>query len=116
MADLRDTIHASKDDLDAMDDNTLFMAYHVASTHYAIQRIAAGLRLTPEARKYMRDDLARRRRLEEQYKLEIEKEKALADGESTLKQTAQSATSPAVQREPGADAVPGNGRPDPQNG
>jgi hypothetical protein len=115
VADLRDTIHASKDDLDAMDDNALYMAYH-ANSFYATQRIAHGLRLSPEARKYMRDDLARRRRLEEQYKLEIEKEKALADGETTLKQTAQPAASPAVQREPGADAVPGNGRPDPQNG
>jgi hypothetical protein len=74
------------------------------------------LRLTPEARKYMRDDLARRRRLDEQFKLEAEKERAFANAESTVKPAAQPAAIPDDQRESGADAVPGNGRSDTQNG
>ncbi len=81
MADLRDTIHAPKDDLGGMSDNELFLAYH-DNSHYAQCRITAGLWLSSEARKYMKTDLERRARLEALFKAEQEKEKAIANAES----------------------------------
>jgi len=80
MADLRDTIYVPKDDLAGMSDNELFLAYH-DNSHFAQCKVTAGLRLTPEARKYMLTDLERRKRLEAYFKAEEAKEKAIANGE-----------------------------------
>lgn len=115
MADLRDNIHKAKDDLTGLDDHQLFLAYH-ANSFYAMQKVAAGLRLTPEARKYMMDELARRKRLEDAFLAEVEKDKERANAEDAQRKASQPAPTPDGQREHTGDGIRGNGSPDPGNG
>ncbi len=111
VADLRDKILAPKGDLEAMTDDQLFLAYHEDS-HFAQVKVARGLLLTPESRKYMRDDLDRRARLEAFYKAEEAKEKAIANGESKIETTAPV---PDDQRGPAAPELVGILHPDKKN-
>lgn len=68
MSDLRDQIHRSSDD-------QVFLEYHNNSP-WAKAKVAAGLRLAPEAVAYMKRELAESARAQAEFEAKMAKEKA----------------------------------------
>lgn len=102
MSDLRDQTHPPAVNAD----HQIFLDYHENSP-YAQAKVKSGLKLNPEARVYMENEIAERKLREKLYQDRLAQEKAALNDQQPKPETGAVPSSADVQRDPGPADIRG---------
>lgn len=97
MADLRDKIHGGA----ATGADAIYLAYHDQSP-WAVAKVAAGLRLTPESVAYMEKELERRKLAAESYAQQL-----ASESQAHAQENPNAGVTPAVPHDDGQQPADG---------